>query len=155
MQTRIIVVRFFFTVLTLLSGAHAADKSGAVLSFDLRYLGEEKVLGRAWKRGEPRDPEFGEVATFISIRDLPHSTVYVYRDRDHHIVRYHFEFIRRDNGGNDPNTGRPWAMPATFVNACLRLFEIEWKKKSASLLLSNDGKVRAEISLDSVRIFRR
>ena len=87
----------------------------------MRYMAEEKVLGKVQRTQESSRPDIGEIMTYFP-SDVKNCVVRVYRDRDHEIVKFEFVYNRMDNGGNDPSTGRPWAMPPGWAKECLKLF---------------------------------
>lgn len=114
------------------------------LDFKLGYRTEEKLLGAPISTKESVRPDVGQIATYAP-EALPHGTVRVLRDRDMDIVRFEIEYSRWENGGNDPSTGKPWAMPAAFVNAALRLFQAEWKQTGRGELVDKKGRMKATV----------
>lgn len=142
--------RILFSVVLTVAVA-TAKPAPAGLNFALRYRAEEKLLGAPLSTRESVAPEVREIATYISPR-LENGLIRVLRDRDLDVVRFELEFSKWDNGGNDPRTGRAWAMPAAFVNAALRLFAVEWKQAGPRELRAKDGSMRAVVGDSGVTV---
>lgn len=139
-----------FKTLFIVTGAvcSVATATGAPppagLDFGLRYREEEKLFGAPISTKDPLAPDVREIATYVSPR-LEHGLIRVLRDRDLDVVRFEFVYSRWENGGNDPRTGKPWAMPPAFVNAALKLCNAEWKQTGKNELVAKNGRMRAVV----------
>lgn len=117
----------------------------------------EKVLGEGGTYQKFSNPELESSVLFISgmVRDLVPKA---YFDRDNKAVAFTFTLLKTDNGGNDPRTGKPWAVTTELSRWLLERFAPagSWafvrKQEGGRIVKSSNGKFFALVEAQRVVI---
>lgn len=156
---RMRLLAFIALLPALFSAVHAQPNFGA-LQFGMSSLQIEKILGHGSVAQRFSNPEIEHVKWYQSSRHrdlLPQ----VYFNREGQAVAFKFAFVKTENGGNNPKTGRPWEIPPDLLRWCLAVFgrEAAWTRLNAQdearVLRAASGRAFARVSASEIFVSDR